>query len=43
MSIIITGDKSLTRICIGHAFVVNKDNIDHNPSFIKKESNKKGV
>ena len=41
MSIIITGDKVSQGICIGHAFVVNKDNIDHNPSFIKKNQIKK--
>ena len=41
MSIIITGDKVSQGICIGHALVVNKDNIDHNPSFITKNQIKK--
>tara|TARA_Y100001936_G_scaffold87488_1_gene85870 strand:- start:3281 stop:4999 length:1719 start_codon:yes stop_codon:yes gene_type:complete len=41
MSIIITGDKVSQGICIGHAFVVNKDSIDHNPSFITKNQIKK--
>ena len=41
MSIIIAGDKVSQGICIGHAFVVYKDNIDHNPSFITKNQIKK--
>ena len=41
MSIIITGDKVSQGVCIGHAFVVYRDNIDHNPSFITKNQIKK--
>ena len=36
MSIIITGDGVSRGICIGQAIVVNKDNIDHAPSFVNK-------
>ena len=36
MSIIITGDGVSRGICIGHAIVIYKDNIDQAPSFVSK-------
>ena len=36
MSIIINGDGVSKGVCIGKAILVNKDNIDQTPSFIKK-------
>ncbi len=36
MSIIINGDGVSKGVCIGNAIIINKDNIDYAPSFIKK-------
>jgi len=36
MSIVIKGDSVSKGVCIGHAIIINKDNIDVTPSFIKK-------
>ena len=36
MSIIINGDRVSKGVCIGRAIIINKDNIDYSPTFIKK-------
>tara|TARA_B100001057_G_scaffold479556_1_gene551347 strand:+ start:1528 stop:3246 length:1719 start_codon:yes stop_codon:yes gene_type:complete len=36
MSIIISGDRVSKGVCIGRAIIINKDNIDYSPTFIKK-------
>ena len=36
MSIIISGDRVSKGVCIGNAIIINKDNIDYSPTFIKK-------
>tara|TARA_B100000900_G_scaffold278358_1_gene238035 strand:+ start:1 stop:1719 length:1719 start_codon:yes stop_codon:yes gene_type:complete len=36
MSIIINGDSVSKGVCIGSAIIINKDNIDYSPTFIKK-------
>ena len=36
MSIVISGDAVSKGVCIGSAIIINKDNIDYAPSFIKK-------
>lgn len=41
MSIIITGDRVSQGICIGHAVLVYKDNIDQTPSYITKNQIKR--
>ncbi len=36
MSIIINGDRVSKGVCIGSAIIINKDNVDYSPTFIKK-------
>ncbi len=43
MSIIINGAGVSKGVCIGNAIIINKDNIDYAPSFIKKPQVKKEV
>ncbi len=43
MSIIINGDGVSKGVCIGNAIIINKDNIDYSPSFIKKSQTDKEI